>query len=210
MSFTKFEKFITNNKNNILRYYFNNGSIPTSYYNEVLSYLKSQTMGLAPEDSTRLKNLQDFSSGKKRDLEQKLSVMKTKSGGNINEFIKMGENPLNLHTTYMKVEGNTVNKLSNQIQQWNKIKKDKYLEWVAVMDDKTRPEHRQLNGVVKNVKDGFWNNHFPGSAYNCRCTYKIHNKANETKAPDVEDDTKGIVVNPGKYGLYFNKNHSYL
>jgi SPP1 gp7 family putative phage head morphogenesis protein len=42
-------------------------------------------------------------------------------------------------------------------------------QYVAVMDNRTRPEHAALNGFVADPDDPFWYNHTPPWDYNCRC-----------------------------------------
>lgn len=45
-----------------------------------------------------------------------------------------------------------------------------YWERLAVMDDRTRPVHRALHGVIKPADDPFWDEHYPPDGFNCRCT----------------------------------------
>lgn len=40
---------------------------------------------------------------------------------------------------------------------------------VAVMDDRTRPEHAAMHGVTLPADDAFWMSHTPPDDYNCRC-----------------------------------------
>ena len=45
-----------------------------------------------------------------------------------------------------------------------------YLRYVAVMDGRTRPEHRAWHGTVLPVDDPWWDAHYPPCGWNCRCT----------------------------------------
>jgi SPP1 gp7 family putative phage head morphogenesis protein len=45
-----------------------------------------------------------------------------------------------------------------------------YLRYVAVLDDRTRDEHRQWHGTVLPVDDPWWQSHYPPNGWNCRCT----------------------------------------
>lgn len=45
-----------------------------------------------------------------------------------------------------------------------------YLRYVAVMDDRTRPEHRAWHGTILPIDHPWWDQHFPPCGWNCRCT----------------------------------------
>lgn len=44
-----------------------------------------------------------------------------------------------------------------------------YLQYVAVMDSKTRPSHSLLHGKIWRKDDPVWNTIYPPRGYNCRC-----------------------------------------
>lgn len=45
-----------------------------------------------------------------------------------------------------------------------------FWEYSAVNDDRTRPTHRALDGIIYPAKHEFWDTHFPPWGFNCRCT----------------------------------------
>jgi len=44
-----------------------------------------------------------------------------------------------------------------------------YLMYSAVGDERTRPEHMKLDGVVKRADSAFWDTYTPPLGFNCRC-----------------------------------------
>ncbi|MFW6162909.1 MAG: phage minor head protein [Planctomycetota bacterium] len=46
-----------------------------------------------------------------------------------------------------------------------------YGQYVTAGDERVRPEHAALDGVVKPLSDPFWSRHTPPWDYNCRCTW---------------------------------------
>jgi len=44
-----------------------------------------------------------------------------------------------------------------------------YLMYTAVGDERTRPEHMKLDGVIKRADSAFWDEYTPPLGFNCRC-----------------------------------------
>ncbi len=62
-----------------------------------------------------------------------------------------------------------------------------YWEYVAVMDGRTRPSHRAMNGRVLLAADPFWITGFPPNGFNCRCRVKpLSRAAVRRSGTDVE------------------------
>lgn len=51
-----------------------------------------------------------------------------------------------------------------------------YLQYVAVMDARTRPSHAAMHGLVFHIDDPIWKTHYPPCGYNCRCRVRSHSE----------------------------------
>lgn len=49
-----------------------------------------------------------------------------------------------------------------------------YLEYRAVKDSKTRPQHMVLDGTILPVTHSFWSQYYPPNGWNCRCTVRSY------------------------------------
>jgi len=77
----------------------------------------------------------------------------------------------------------------------------------AVHDNRTRPSHMAMDGIVRRADDPFWNEWYPPNGYRCRCT--VRNLSDDdvrarglTVGAGIPDLTirpdPGFAVNPGK------------
>lgn len=59
----------------------------------------------------------------------------------------------------------------NQSTRYNALTSDvtPYMMYDAVGDERTRPEHMELDGIVKKADSRFWDKFTPPLGYNCRC-----------------------------------------
>lgn len=61
-----------------------------------------------------------------------------------------------------------------QAGRWKAIERNKkslpYLQYSSVLDNRTRPSHAVLHGLVFPVDHEFWSSHYPPNGFNCRCT----------------------------------------
>ncbi|HEU4959001.1 MAG TPA: phage minor head protein [Sphingomonas sp.] len=67
-------------------------------------------------------------------------------------------------------------RMSRAAGRWTRIQalKDQrpYLRYTAVMDARTRPQHRIWHGTILPVDHPWWDTHFPPCGWNCRCTVR--------------------------------------
>ena len=73
-----------------------------------------------------------------------------------------------------KVIFDTNLRTSYQAGRWEQIQRLKtrrpHLRYVAVLDQRTRPEHAAWHGTVLPVDDAWWRTHYPPNGWRCRCT----------------------------------------
>lgn len=61
------------------------------------------------------------------------------------------------------------------------------LEYIAVLDSKTRPSHSALDGKVVPASDPFWGDFYPPNGFNCRCRVRSLSEAEARRdGKDVE------------------------
>jgi SPP1 gp7 family putative phage head morphogenesis protein len=75
-------------------------------------------------------------------------------------------------------------------------------EYHAVLDDRTRPTHAALDGLILPATHEFWNDHYPPWGFNCRCTVTArptmpdsYDHSNPSGSAEIAYDKKG---NPAK------------
>ncbi len=64
-------------------------------------------------------------------------------------------------------------------------------EYVAVMDNRTRPMHRQLHGRVFRYDDPFWRSFYPPNGWRCRCRVRTRSSADLSRLGLQADDSSG-------------------
>ena len=72
-------------------------------------------------------------------------------------------------------------------------------EYVAVLDSKTRPSHRALDGRVFRYDDPFWETMYPPNGFNCRCRVRAR-RADDDVYPSSSDGRMETIQvgTPGK------------
>lgn len=75
-----------------------------------------------------------------------------------------------------------------------------FLEYRAVLDGKTRPQHRAWHGTLLPVGSDFWRSHYPPNGWNCRCTVRSYS------ADEMEAAGKTVSSEPNiRHRLVTNK-----
>lgn len=71
-------------------------------------------------------------------------------------------------------------RMAHAAGRWDQIQRTKdrlpYLEYDAVMDSRTRPEHAALDGTILPVDDPFWERFYPPNGWRCRCKVRARSE----------------------------------
>ncbi|ELL1287589.1 minor capsid protein [Salmonella enterica] len=74
------------------------------------------------------------------------------------------------------------------------VKERPYWQYIAVMDDRTRPAHAALNGRIFRWDDPIWQTLFPPNGYNCRCYVRALTQAQVDAHPVGVESSEGYLV----------------
>ncbi|MBR6421951.1 minor capsid protein [bacterium] len=75
-----------------------------------------------------------------------------------------------------------------------------YWQYIAVDDDRTRAEHKQLNGKVFRYDDPFWDTFYPPNGWGCRCTVRALSQKDVDRLGLKVESSAGMLL-PGKAQL---------
>lgn len=91
--------------------------------------------------------------------------------------------------TYLLAEYNTTIASGQAAAKWVDIQADAetfpFLQYITVGDDRVRPEHSMLDGVIKEINDPFWRKYYPPNDWQCRCTIKRVRKGVATETDQL-------------------------
>lgn len=79
-------------------------------------------------------------------------------------------------------------------QQLENADYEPYLQYVAVLDQKTRPAHAALNGKVFRFDDPFWGAMYPPNGWNCRCRVAAYSESRLKRRGLKVSDSAGHMV----------------
>lgn len=66
-----------------------------------------------------------------------------------------------------------------------------YWEYIAVLDNRTRPAHRNLHGRVFRYDDPFWRTFYPPNGWNCRCRVRTRSQRDMDRLNLVTSSSEG-------------------
>ena len=69
-----------------------------------------------------------------------------------------------------------------------------FWQYVAVLDQKTRPAHAALNGIIFRHDDPFWDAMYPPNGWNCRCRVRAYSESRLKRRGLEVFDSAGHMV----------------
>lgn len=69
-----------------------------------------------------------------------------------------------------------------------------YLQYVAVLDGRTRPSHRDLDGKVFRKDDPIWQSIYPPNGHNCRCRTRALTERQMSREGFTAQSSEGMIV----------------
>lgn len=154
-----------------------------------------------------------------------------RESGSFEEFYQKAQKVTDtFNKVWQKTEHQTATLIAEAADNYQRlIKKTKlfpYWEYKTVGDDKVRPEHDALDGLILPANDPRWKKIFPPNGWKCRC-YIVPRMAHEVKtvnftamreradaylaSPDFEKaKTQGFGVNRALSAEVFKENQMYL
>lgn len=122
--------------------------------------------------------------------------------------------------TWQEVERRTALLQSIGARNWVDIDRDKdlfpLLMYQAINDERVRPEHEELDNIVRPVNDRFWDLYYPPNGWNCRCdviqlSEGEREVTTKTKGDwEISSVDKVFRNNAAKSGKIFLDNHPYF
>ncbi|MEZ5195095.1 MAG: phage minor head protein [Bacteroidales bacterium] len=137
--------------------------------------------------------------------------------GNLKSFAQFKKDAAHIPEHYQKwmdTEYNTAVLRARQAANFKKYQRDAdlfpNLKWLQSTSIDKREGHVKLYGTIKPVNDPFWQEHYPGNLWNCKCGIT---NTDEPATGDVADvdytPAPGLDENPAFSGALFSKNNPY-
>jgi SPP1 gp7 family putative phage head morphogenesis protein len=161
-----------------------------------------------------------FSANKDYQLLTELSELLVVEG-TVRSYASFESEALKLHQGYnvnwLRTEYDTAVATGQMAAKWPgfQVEKDKYfLKYTTANDDRVRPTHKELDGILLPVDHEFWNTHYPPLGWHCRCNVVRVPRAG--RSPSTQKDIDGLTIkapefghNAPKTGVVFPDSHQY-
>jgi SPP1 gp7 family putative phage head morphogenesis protein len=163
------------------------------------------------------KNLYVFSGAKSYAQLEDLNRLLYDQNGKIrpfNEFsVYAKKNNREYNVNFLQSEYQTALTAAQMAQKWEKLQETKdlfpNLKYRSVGDNRVRPEHEKLNGIIRPIDDPFWSKYYPPLDWRCRCD--VVATAEDTTGKDDDDLPEPTFKgNVGKDKEIFTKKGSFF
>jgi hypothetical protein len=167
-------------------------------------------------------NVYHFSAAKVYQMVRQVEVNRTTAKGMVSEvkFLQKSESIVSdFLGAYMFAEKDHSVEAGRAGGNWNKILVQKsipYLEYQTMKDNRVRPAHVYLDGIIRQADDKFWDTFYPPNGWMCRCKTRRTRKGEDTSLEsfDMEEALQNVPkefrYNFGKLGIVFSKDHPYF
>lgn len=123
------------------------------------------------------KNLYAFSGAKTYSQLEELNRLLYDKDGKLRPFneYKVLAKKLNrqYNENWLQAEWQTARTAAQMAQKWEKLQETKdlfpNLKYRTAGDDRVRPKHKALDGIIKPIDDPFWSKYYPPLDWRCRC-----------------------------------------
>ncbi len=167
-------------------------------------------------------NVYHFSGAKNWQQLQEISRLLVRDG-EVVPFKKFMDSVVAIDETYnrayLKAEYNHAVASGQMASKWDQIQAEAdalpYLQYDAVMDDRTREDHAKLEGIVLLASDPFWRKYYPPNGWNCRCTVRQLDEFDAEEhlgkpLPKLPEVPPMFQNNVGIGGVAFSDKHPYF
>ena len=117
------------------------------------------------------------------------------------------------NVNWLRAEYQTAVLQGQAAAKWSNFVEDKHrfpnLRYSAVLDSRTRPQHREWHDIIRPVDDSFWDTHYPPNGWNCRCTVTQTTEEWTGVPKKLRPPEKHFTLHAGKTGQIVAQSHPY-
>lgn len=131
------------------------------------------------------------------------------------EFKKANKHIVSKYDHWLRTEYNTAVVRARNASNFKKFNRDAdlypNLEWLPSTSIEPRDEHRKFYGLVLPINDPFWQTHYPGNLWNCKCGITNTDKEPSKRTPTANyTPPQGLEENPASSGALFSNKNMYV
>lgn len=143
------------------------------------------------------------------------------SNGNLRSFDEWTKATMGITShqvgSWLETEYNTAVIRAHQAADWQEFVRNKdifpNLRWMMTTspDPEESHKHYWMTGLTLPIDDPFWNKHYPGDRWNCKCSLEATDDP-VVRPADIKEEKpqRGLDTNPGKTGELFSNDHPYF